>query len=156
MSDAQWTKCFITRSSSSKIHPVEDFPRHISSSFFQELEKKCQINGIPVNSPPRSSAAIAVSTTNIIKQEPSSLSSSLNNPHHATTNPMFSTFDQFPTLDSLPAFDIVDEDSIDRTHPNGNINPNQVDPLASLAHDPFLSSTSFGFDNEMDIGGGFA
>lgn len=69
---------------------------------------------------------------------------------------MFSTFDQFPTLDSLPAFDIVDEDSIDRTHPNGNINPNQVDPLASLAHDPFLSSTSFGFDNEMDIGGGFA
>jgi hypothetical protein len=73
------------------------------------------------------------------------------NPNHTllpTTNSIFPGFDQFPTLDSLPAFDIVDEDSIDRTNPNGNINQNQVDP--------FLSSTSFGFDNEMDIGGGFA
>jgi hypothetical protein len=30
-----------------------------------------------------------------------------------------------------------------------------TDPLSPLTHDPFLSSTSFGFDNEMDIGGGF-
>lgn len=96
--------------------------------------------------------------TNTVKQEPSSLSSSLNNANNPLIPPaniIYPNFDHFSTLDSLPAFDIVDENSIDRTNSNGTINQNQDDdPLAPLAHDPFLSSTSFGFDNEMDIGGG--
>lgn len=117
------------------------------------------MNGISVHSPAKSSLAISVTTSNSIKKEPSSLSSSLNNPTNPRvppSTPIFATFDNFPALDSLPAFDIVDEDSIDQSNASGNTNPNHLDPLSSLAHDPFLSSTSFGFDNEMDIGGGYA
>lgn len=69
-----------------------------------------------------------------------------NNPLLPSTNTIYPTFDHFSTLDTLPAFDIVDENSIDQTNSNGTINQNQ--------DDPFLSSTSFGFDSEMDIGGG--
>ncbi|CAF4643519.1 unnamed protein product, partial [Rotaria magnacalcarata] len=50
----------------------------------KELERKCYSNGIPINSSSatttttiRSSPAIAVGNTNAVKQEPSSLSSSL-------------------------------------------------------------------------------
>jgi len=86
-----------------------------------------------------------------VKQEPSSLSSSLNNnnPLVPPSTPIFATFDSLPPLDSLSVFGIVDEDSNDTNSAVGN------DPLSPLNHDPFLSSTSFGFDNEMDIGGGF-
>jgi hypothetical protein len=124
----------------------------------RELEKKCLLNGIPINSPTKPTSTIAVTHPNIIKQEPSSLSSSLNNPNNPLvppSTPIFATFDTFPTLDSLSAFGIGDEDNIDKTSANGNINTNHIDPLSSLAHDPFLSSTSFNFDNEMDIGGVF-
>jgi hypothetical protein len=122
------------------------------------LEKKCLLNGIPINSPTKTTPTIALASSNIIKQEPSSLSSSLNNPANPLvppSTPIFATFDTFPTLDSLSAFGIVDEDSIDQTNNNGNTTNNHIDPLSSLAHDPFLSSTSFNFDNEMDIGGVF-
>ena len=47
------------------------------------------------------------------------------------------------------------KDSNDTTNNTGNTNNNHVDPLSPLTHDPFLSSTSFGFDSEMDIGGVF-
>ena len=122
------------------------------------MERKCLSNGISINSPTRTTPAIAVTTSNLIKQEPSSLSSSLNqpaNPLVPPSTPIFATFDTFPTLDSLSAFGIGDEDSIDQSDANGNPNNKQVDPLSSLAHDPFLSSASFGFDNDMDIGGVF-
>jgi hypothetical protein len=126
---------------------------------FQDLEKKCLLNGIPVNSPTKPTPAIALATSNLIKQEPSSLSSSLNNPTNPLVpppTPIFATFDTFPPLDSLSAFGIGDEDSIDQINTNGNSNNNNhIDPLSPLGHDPFLSSTSFGFDNEMDIGGAF-
>jgi len=128
----------------------------------RELEKKCASNGIPIDhSSTKSTPAIAVKPTNIIKQEPSSLSSSLNNPTNPLvppSTPIFATFDNFPTLDSLRAYGIVDEDSFDRKSLTGNsttanTNLESLSPLTT--HDPFLSSTSFGFDNEMDIGGTF-
>ncbi|CAF3435809.1 unnamed protein product [Rotaria sp. Silwood1] len=127
----------------------------------RELEKKCLLNGIPINSPTKSSPAISVTTSNIVKQEPSSLSSSLNNstnPLVPPSTPIFGTIDTYPPLDSLAAYGLVDEDSNERTSVSGNTNNNNnnnVDPLSPLSHDPFLSSTSFGFDNEMDIGGVF-
>lgn len=124
------------------------------------------LNGIPINSlsPPsiaqttaaiKSTPAIAVVNSNAVKQEPSSLSSSLNNnPLVPPSTPIFATFaDSFSALDSLSAFGIVDEDSNDAQGVVGG-NPSN-DPLSPLTHDPFLSSTSFGFENEMDIGGGF-
>jgi hypothetical protein len=102
----------------------------------------------------KSSPAIAVVNSNIVKQEPSSLSSSFNNnPLVPPSTPIFATFDSLPPLDSLSAFGIVDEDSNDTNSAVGNTS---TDPLSPLTHDPFLSSTSFGFDNEMDIGGGFS
>jgi hypothetical protein len=116
------------------------------------------LNGIPINSPTKTTPAITLTTSNIIKQEPSSLSSSLNNPINPLvppSTPIFATFDSYPPLDSLSTFGIVDDDSIDKINASGNTNNNHVDPLSPLAHDPFLSSTSFGFDNEMDIGGVF-
>jgi transcription factor E3 len=123
----------------------------------KELERKCLSNGIPINPTStnvKSSPAIAVINSNIIKQEPSSLSSSLNNnPLVPPSTPIFATFDSLPPLDSLSAFGIVDEDSNDTNSAVGNTS---TDPLSPLTHDPFLSSTSFGFDNEMDIGGGFS
>lgn len=128
----------------------------------RELEKKCLSNGIPLdNSSTKSTPAIAVKRTTVIKQEPSSLSSSLNNqtnPLVPPSTPIFATFDNFPTLDSLSAFGIVDEDSFDQKSLNGNstttnTNLDSLSPLTT--HDPFLSSTSFGFENEMDIGGTF-
>ncbi len=125
---------------------------------FKELEKKCSLNGIPINSPRKSSSTIAVTTSNIIKEEPSSLSSSLNNPTNILvppSTPIFATFDSFLPLDSLSAFDLIDEDSNDQNSVSGNTNNNNGDPLSPLGHDPFLSSTSFGFDSEMDIGGVF-
>jgi len=123
----------------------------------KELERKCLSNGIPINSLTtttiKSSPAIAVVNSNIVKQEPSSLSSSFNNnPLVPPSTPIFATFDSLPPLDSLSAFGIVDEDSNDTNSAVGNTS---TDPLSPLTHDPFLSSTSFGFDNEMDIGGGF-
>ncbi|CAF2117641.1 unnamed protein product [Rotaria magnacalcarata] len=124
----------------------------------RELERRCLLNGVPVNSPTKSSLAIAVQTSNIVKQEPSSLSSSINNstnPLVPPSTPIFATIDSFPTLDSLAAYGIVDDDSNDKTNVNGNTNNNNVDPLSPLSHDPFLSSTSFSFDNEMDIEGVF-
>lgn len=130
----------------------------------KELERKCLLNGIPINSLSPTSMtntttmkctpAIAVVNSNTVKQEPSSLSSSLNNnPLVPPSTPIFASFDSFPPLDSLSAFGIVDEDSNDTNSVVGG-NPSN-DPLSPLGHDPFLSSTSFGFDNEMDIGGGF-
>ncbi|CAF2596907.1 unnamed protein product [Rotaria sp. Silwood2] len=124
----------------------------------RELEKKCVLNGISGNSPTKTSPAIAVTTSHIVKQEPSSLSSSLNNstnPLVPPSTPIFGAIDTFPPLDSLSAYGIVDEDSNEITSVSGNTNNNNVDPLSPLVHDPFLSSTSFGFDNEMDIGGVF-
>ncbi|CAF3132867.1 unnamed protein product [Rotaria socialis] len=125
----------------------------------KELERKCYSNGISINSSSatatiQSSPAIAVANTNVVKQEPSSLSSSLNtnNPLVPPSTPIFATFDSLPPLDSLSSFGIVDEDSNDT---NSGIGNNSNDPLSPFTHDPFLSSTSFGFDNEMDIGGGF-
>jgi hypothetical protein len=106
----------------------------------------------------KSTPSIAVTTSNIIKQEPSSLSSSLNNqtnPLVPPSTPIFATFDSFPTLDSLSAFGIVDDDSDDKLSISGNTHNNHGDPLSPLAHDPFLSSTSYGFEQEMDIGGVF-
>ena len=101
----------------------------------------------------KSSPAMAVVNSNVVKQEPSSLSSSFNNnPLVPPSTPIFATFDSLPPLDSLSVFGIVDEDSND----TGNNSTNNRDPLSPLTHDPFLSSTSFGFDNEMDIGGGFS
>ena len=97
---------------------------------------------------------MAVTHSNVVKQEPSSLSSSFNNnPLVPPSTPIFTTFDSPLPLDSLEAFGIVDEDSNDTNSGMGN--NNNRDPLSPLTHDPFLSSTSFGFDNEMDIGGGF-
>ncbi|CAF1004076.1 unnamed protein product [Rotaria sp. Silwood1] len=122
----------------------------------KELEKKCLAAGIPINSSTtiKSSPAIAVVNTNVIKLEPSSLSSSLNNnPLVPPSTPIFATFDTLPPLDSLSSFGIVDEDSNDTNSVVGNTSN---DPLSPFTHDPFLSSTSFGFDNEMDIGGGFS
>ncbi|CAF2103244.1 unnamed protein product [Rotaria magnacalcarata] len=125
----------------------------------KELERKCYSNGIPINSSSatttttiRSSPAIAVGNTNAVKQEPSSLSSSLNNnnPLVPPSTPIFATFDSLPPLDSLSSFGIVDEDSNDT---NSGVGNNSNDPLSPFTHDPFLSSASFGFDNEMDIGG---
>lgn len=102
----------------------------------------------------KSTPAIAVVHSNLVKQEPSSLSSSLNNnPLVPPSTPIFATFDSLPPLDSLAAFGLVDEDSNDTNSAVGNTS---TDPLSPLTHDPFLSSTSFGFDNEMDIGGGFS
>ncbi|CAF1415517.1 unnamed protein product [Rotaria sordida] len=124
----------------------------------RELEKKCLLNGIPISSPTKISPSIAVTTSNIVKQEPSSLSSSFNNsinPLVPPSTPIFGAIDTYPPLDSLSSFGIVDEDSNEKTNTNGNTNNNNVDPLSPLVHDPFLSSTSFGFDNEMDIGGVF-
>jgi hypothetical protein len=123
----------------------------------KDLERKCVSNGIPINSSSstmiKSSPAIAVVNSNIVKQEPSSLSSSFNNnPLVPPSTPIIATFDSLPPLDSLSAFGIVDEDSNDTNSAVGNTS---TDPLSPLTHDPFLSSTSFGFDNEMDIGGGF-
>ena len=91
-------------------------------------------------------------SSNLVKQEPSSLSSSLNNNPLVVppSTPIYATFDSLSPLDSLSAFGIVDDDSNEAastTHPAANRD--------ALTHDPFLSSTSFGFDNEMDIGGGF-
>ncbi|CAF3127975.1 unnamed protein product [Rotaria sp. Silwood2] len=127
----------------------------------KELERKCLSAGISINSsssiiptPVKSSPAIAVVNTNVVKQEPSSLSSSFNNnPLVPPSTPIFATFDTLPPLDSLSSFGIVDEDSNDTNSAVGN---NSNDPLSPFTHDPFLSSTSFGFDNEMDIGGGFS
>jgi transcription factor E3 len=121
----------------------------------KELERKCLSNGIPISSSAaiKSTPAIAVVHSNIVKQEPSSLSSSFNNnPLVPPSTPIFATFDSLPPLDSLSPFGIVDEDSNDTNSVVGNTS---TDPLSPLTHDPFLSSTSFGFDNEMDIGGGF-
>jgi len=120
----------------------------------KELERKCLSNGIPINpSTIKSTPAIAVVNSNIVKQEPSSLSSSFNNnPIVPPSTPIFATFDSLPPLDSLSAFGIVDEDSNDTNSIVGNTS---TDPLSPLTHDPLLSSISFGFDNEMDIGGGF-
>lgn len=102
---------------------------------------------------------MSLPTTNIIKQEPSSLSSSLNNQSNLLvppSTPILETLDSYPQIDSLSAFGIVDDDSNDTTGANGNQNANyNFDPLSPLSHDPFLSSTSFGFDHEMDIGGVF-
>ncbi|CAF0734922.1 unnamed protein product [Adineta ricciae] len=124
----------------------------------RELEKKCLINGIPIDDSSRKgSSAIAVTTPSVIKEEPASLSSSLNNsinPLVPPSTPIFATFDSFPPLDSLSAFGL-DDDSNDTTNISGHTQGNNVDPLSPLAHDPFLSSTSYGFDNEMDIGGVF-
>ncbi|CAF1127251.1 unnamed protein product [Rotaria sordida] len=125
----------------------------------KDLERKCLSAGVPINSSSsltiiKSSPAIAVVNTNTIKQEPSSLSSSFNNnPLVPPSTPIFATFDTLPPLDSLSSFGIVDEDSNDTNSVVGN---NSNDPLSPFTHDPFLSSTSFGFDNEMDIGGGFS
>ncbi|UJR22202.1 hypothetical protein I4U23_025266 [Adineta vaga] len=134
----------------------------------KELERKCLANGIPVNSMVsmptttssastmmKSSPAISMNNSNIVKQEPSSLSSSLNNnnnPLVPPSTPIFATFDSLPPLDALSVFGLVDEDSNDTNSAVGNTS---TDPLSPLTHDPFLSSASFGFDNEMDIGGGF-
>ncbi|CAF1293144.1 unnamed protein product [Adineta steineri] len=123
----------------------------------RELERKCVSNGIPINSSSistsiKSSPAIAVVNSNIVKQEPSSLSSSLNNNTSLVPppTPIFSAFDSLPPLDSLSVFGFADEDSNDTNSAVGNTS---TDPLSPLTHDPFLSSASFGFDNEMDIGG---
>lgn len=115
------------------------------------------LNGIPVGSPRKSSSAIAVTAPNVIKEEPTSHSSSLSNPGNPLVpppTPIFATFDTFPPLDSLSAFGL-DDDSNDKTSGSGHANANSVDPLSPLGHDPFLSSTSFGFENEMDVGGVF-
>ena len=125
------------------------------------MEKICLSNGIPINTSLsstaetfKSSPAIAVVNSTNVKQEPSSLSSSLNNnPLVPPPTPIFATFDSFPPLESLSAFDLVDDDSNDTNSAVGN---NSVDPLSPLSHDPFLSSASFGFENEMDIGGGLS
>ncbi|CAF0954804.1 unnamed protein product [Adineta steineri] len=125
----------------------------------RELEKKCLINGIPVNSPRKSSSAISVTQSNMIKEEPSSVSSSFNNatnPIVPPSTPIYATFDSYPPLDSLSVFRLVDDDSNDKISVSGNTNNNNIDPLSPLGgHDPFLSSVSFGYDNEMDIGGIF-
>ncbi|CAF4652426.1 unnamed protein product, partial [Rotaria magnacalcarata] len=75
----------------------------------------------------RSSPAIAVGNTNAVKQEPSSLSSSLNNnnPLVPPPTPIFATFDSLPPLDSLSSFGIVDEDSNDT---NSGVGNNSNDP----------------------------
>lgn len=131
---------------------------------FEDLERKCLSNGIPIQPSSTSlinkgSPAIAVLNSNQVKQEPSSLSSSLNtnpNPLVPPSTPIFAGFDTFPPLDSPSAFGLVDDDSNDTSSAAGGNNPSASrDPLSPLGHDPFLSSTSFGFDNEMDIGGGF-
>ena len=96
--------------------------------------------------------------SHLVKQEPSSLSSSLNNAPSLLvppSTPIFDRFDALPTFDSLANFDLVDEDSNEAGATSGNASNAHDDPLSAFAHDPFLSSTSFGFDNEMDIGGGF-
>jgi hypothetical protein len=97
-----------------------------------------------------------VHPSNIVKQEPSSLSSSLNNPPNPIvppSTPIFNKFDSFPAFDPLSNFALVDEDSNETaTASGGNPSNAHIDPLSSFTHDPFLSSTSFGFDNEMDIG----
>ena len=96
--------------------------------------------------------------SHLIKQEPSSLSSSLSNAPILLvppSTPIFARFDSLPTFDSLASFPLVDEDSNEAAGGNGNASNAHDDPLSAFAHDPFLSSTSFGFDNEMDIGGGF-
>lgn len=114
-----------------------------------------------MNSQTKTTPSISVNTTNRIKQEPSSVSSSLNNsinPLVPPSTPIFATFDTFPPLDSLTVFGIVDEDSIDKSVRGGGKKSNNhqnFDPLSPLTHDPFLSSTSFSYDNEMDIGGVF-
>ncbi|CAF0771456.1 unnamed protein product [Adineta ricciae] len=127
----------------------------------KELERKCLSHGISINSTAaasttlKSSPAIAMANPNGVKQEPSSLSSSLNNnnnPLVPPSTPIFATFDSLPPLDALSVFGLVDEDSNDTNSAVGNTS---TDPLSPLTHDPFLSSASFGFDNEMDIGSGF-
>ncbi|UJR26920.1 hypothetical protein I4U23_008229 [Adineta vaga] len=125
----------------------------------RELEKKCLSNNISVNNSSRkSSSAITVTTSNVIKEEPVSLSSSLNNstinPLVPPSTPIFQTFDNYPPLDSLSAFGL-DDDSNDQTNVSGHTNTNNMNSLSPLGHDPFLSSTSYSFDNEMDIGGVF-
>lgn len=87
----------------------------------------------------------------MVKEEPSSLSSSLNNnPAVPPSTPILTAFDSFPSLDSPSTFALVDEDSNDT---NSHLGGTHQDPLSPLGQDPFLSSTSFGFDHEMDIGG---
>lgn len=96
--------------------------------------------------------------SHLVKQEPSSLSSSLNNAPGLLvppSTPIFGRFDALPTFDSFANFDLVDEDSNEAGATSGNASNPHDDPLSAFAHDPFLSSTSFGYDNEMDIGGGF-
>ena len=94
-------------------------------------------------------------SSSLVKQEPSSLSSSLNNNPLVVppSTPIFATFDSLSPLDSLSAFGIVDDDSNEAASATGTHPATNRD---ALTHDPFLSSTSFGFDNEMDIGGGFS
>lgn len=94
----------------------------------------------------------------MVKEEPSSLSSSLsNNPTVPPSTPIFTGFEPFPSFDSPQTFALADEDSND-TNSHGTAAAASAghhrDPLSPLGQDPFLSSTSFGFDHEMDIGGG--
>ena len=91
---------------------------------------------------------------NSVKQEPSSLSSSLNNnPPVPPSTPIFE-LNPVTSLDSLSIFPLLDDDSNETN--SGNNPSTSRDPLSPFTHDPFLSSTSFGFDNEMDIGGGLS
>jgi hypothetical protein len=122
----------------------------------------CLSSGIPVqtstNTINKTTQAIPMVKSHRVKQEPSSLSSSLNaNPCVPPSTPIFTGFDRFSSLNSPSAFGLVDDDSNETSSATGGHNPPVTrDPLSPLGHDPFLSSTSYNFDNEMDIGGNFS
>jgi len=125
---------------------------HALRERIRELERQCLTHGVAV------SPSMIIQPTNSIKQEPSSLSSSLTNsalPLVPPSTPIFSKFDSFPTFDSLSNFPLVDEDSNETATASGHQTSNAHDDPLAFTTDPFLSSTSFGFDHEMDIGGVF-
>lgn len=124
----------------------------------RELERQCLAHGIPVSPTMKSTPSMTIQPTNSIKQEPSSLSSSLTSsalPLVPPSTPIYSKFDSFPTFDSLSNFALVDEDSNETTAASGHQPSNAHDDPLAFTTDPYLSSTSFGFDTEMDIGGVF-
>lgn len=130
----------------------------LSLFLFKELERQCLVNGIPISPTTKSSTAVNIQPNNSVKQEPSSLSSSLTNPTVPLvppSTPIFSSkFDSFPNFDSFADFSLGDDDSNEtRTASEDPIINAQVDPLA-FTTDPFLSSTSF-YDQDMDLGGAF-
>lgn len=115
-------------------------------------------SGVPVESITNATSSnINIRQIGDVKQEPSSLSSSLNNQSSiliVPPNSVYEKLDGFPIFENFANYNLVEDSSSETGASGANLNSTRLDHLSAFVDDPLLSSTCFGFENEMDIGGG--